>query len=279
MDVQTSITDFTRKFDAEYAEIASLADQGTNKPEVLTRLATLEKAVSDAQLFLPAYDVRRCIQMIGDLNSKLVLDKNKSRPKFSFSSKAKKSNVQSKPEESPQVPNADVILETAPKRQEFAPPPSATVYTNLSNTLLRPKIANNASEVYLSNITCCIVDLRVITPTGAVHIKNVSNCIILCGGIKGSVLIDGMKDSVLVAACRQFRMHNSTTSRILLHVSSNPIIEDCNQLVIGPYTSTTVIDQKTDSNAIAENGCAGRWGKVDDFNWLRSTESPHWRKV
>ncbi|KAJ3010769.1 UNVERIFIED_CONTAM: hypothetical protein HDU68_001992 [Siphonaria sp. JEL0065] len=308
-------------FDSEHGKLSELLQTGgpNASSEVQARLAVLEKAVSDAQLFLPAYDVRRCVQLLADLSTAVTKEKEKGRKKFAFKSKLPPKTTASPP---PTTPTATTI--PSEKQQEtFLPPPNATVFANATDATLQPTTTItgssttdsppdvSSSEVYLSNLTNCIVDLRLLSPVGAVHIKSALNCVILCGGIKGSVLIDGMKNSTLVSACRQFRMHNSTNSRILLHVSSKPIIEDCDKIIFGPYVGGTILledlskEGKTTSSNNNNNssneepplsipdwldivtraelglveGSNGRWFQVEDFNWLKSTASPHWRKV
>ncbi|KAJ3068096.1 hypothetical protein HDU98_008722 [Podochytrium sp. JEL0797] len=279
---------FALSFDTELDSISALV----SATEATARLAQLEKRVADAQLFLPAYDLRRCQQRIADVSAKLTAQKNKSRSKFSFSSKAKATLAAHTAVPSTPPPPTPTPINPTPEPTSS----TATVFSNLQHTILRPlptdtTISSSSSEVLLTNLSHCLVDLRSLCPLGAVHIKNASHCVILCGGIQGSVLIDDMTQSVLVSACRQFRMHTSTQSRILLHVSSKPIIEDCQSLIFGPYDPSTLTDSDntpstpswreivTRADLGDEEGSSGRWAAVEDFNWLRKGESPNWRRV
>ncbi|KAJ3080854.1 hypothetical protein HDU99_007246, partial [Rhizoclosmatium hyalinum] len=109
MDVKSSSADFTRNFDVEHAALKELAANPSNHGAVLARLSTLEKGVSDAAVFLPAYDVRRCLALIADLNATLVAEKNRARPKFSFAGKAK-GKLPTAPKEQPlNLSNASVL--------------------------------------------------------------------------------------------------------------------------------------------------------------------------
>lgn len=78
-----------------------------------------------------------------------------------------------------------------------------------SNTILRldqKTIEKKSIDVLLSNLKNCIVILEDPNITiSAVHIKDVQDCVILCGKIDGSVLIYDIKHSLLVVGCHQVK--------------------------------------------------------------------------
>ncbi|KAJ3204166.1 RNA polymerase II elongation factor [Entophlyctis luteolus] len=273
-------------------------------------IAALEKSVSDAMT-------------VAELKASRSAANSAKKSTFKFSSRAKKSVTPPEPPQNQTATDIQTAPEPVPTVQaEIAIPPNAIVFKDIKSATLRPSKkgeSSSSTELYLVNISSCVVDLRMIAPFGAIHLKNVEDSVLVLGAVRGSVLADTVSTSVLVVACRQvrfclnaiqiqafptnlfihdqFRMHNSKSSRILLHVSSKPIIEDSDSLIFGPYTSATLLDslnptretlpaavvtwhELTFAAGLDDNeGCDGRWGHVEDFNWLRKTASPHWRRV
>jgi hypothetical protein len=142
------------------------------------------------------------------------------------------------------APKADVNTET--KRQ---PPPAdparnidrpslsttatSTAISNQSNThIILPSSAPNArTPCSLSKLSNCVVDLSVPTtansPFASITITSVTSSLLLCGSVSGPAHITGVKKSVLVIKCRQFRMHDCEDVDVYLHCTSRPIIENC----------------------------------------------------
>ncbi|KAJ3249113.1 hypothetical protein HDU78_007075 [Chytriomyces hyalinus] len=307
MDRKEEAAAFTTKLDAEVTALNELIDSNNAnaRDDVRLRIVALDKAVTDAALFLPQYDLRHALAAIAQLNSKMATEKDKTRSKFSFASRSKKSTSSAKNEAVPtsaavvaaaaDTTSTPALLPSSVVSASEETPANATVLRDLTNTFINPTPEStsdkNSTEVYLLNLKHCVVDLRQISPIGALHIKNIESCVLLCGGIMGSLLSDNIQNSCLVAACRQFRMHTSANTRILLHVSSHPIIEDCQTLVFGPYTPRSISSGSDDTldspfpwihivekaGLGTDEGSAGRWMRVEDFNWLKKTASPNWR--
>jgi tubulin-specific chaperone C len=149
-------------------------------------------------------------------------------------------------------------------------PPSASHATSTSGTL--------------SNLRNCIVDMSVPTSFGVVArpfagltLRDISDSLIVSGRVAGPMHITNMRDSVLVVACRQFRMHDSRSVDVYLHCGSRPIIEDCDDVRFAPLPS---VYETEEINGEGKGGVAGNgnfWDQVDDFKWLKSEPSPHWR--
>jgi hypothetical protein len=90
-----------------------------------------------------------------------------------------------------------------------------------------------------------VVDLRgasqdVAHPLAALTIKGISNSVLVCGRVSGAVHVTGLKDVVLVAACRQLRMHECVDVSIYLHCASKPIIEACKNVGFAPLPEVLV---------------------------------------
>lgn len=76
-------------------------------------------------------------------------------------------------------------------------------------------------------------------------------------------MLSELKRCVLVLEARQFRLHSSSGVVVLLEVGSLPVIERCEGVMLGPY-------------AAGESG-SGLYAQVQDFDWVRGGQSPHWR--
>lgn len=137
-----------------------------------------------------------------------TLERNKAeltpKAKFSFKSRKKKPStpdISSAPTV-PQAPSAstnrDILSE------------ATVLFKDKQDAVLTLKDANNSStndrsiDILISNVKNCIVILQGDgLQISAVHIKNIENCVVYCGKIEGSVLMYGLKNSVLFAGCHQ----------------------------------------------------------------------------
>ena len=75
-------------------------------------------------------------------------------------------------------------------------------------------------------------------------------------------------------------MHTSTNMDIYLHVTSEPIIEDCTDMRFAsyPYQEVLPADQLHSLFVAAGLGPEKNlFDHVKDFNWLRQQQSPNWR--
>lgn len=75
-------------------------------------------------------------------------------------------------------------------------------------------------------------------------------------------MLSDLNDCIVALGAQQFRLHTSTRSTLLLHVSSFPIIEHCEQVRFGAYPFPAP--------------GVSRHEEVQDFDWVRSGPSPHW---
>ena len=67
---------------------------------------------------------------------------------------------------------------------------------------------------------------------------------------------------------------------IYLHVTSEPIIEDCTDMRFAPYPYTDILpaDQLGQLFSTSNlNPDVNYYDRVKDFNWLRQQKSPNWR--
>jgi hypothetical protein len=111
--------------------------------------------------------------------------------------------------------------------------------------IILPTTTSHAtSSGTISNLQHCVVDLSPPTTAGApfdvLYLRNIKDSLIICGQVAGAIHITDVENSVLVTACRQFRMHGSKSVDIYLYSTSRPIFEDCQDLRFAPLPETYV---------------------------------------
>jgi hypothetical protein len=129
---------------------------------------------------------------------------------------------------------------------------------------------SEVSDLTISDLNNCIVNLLPDASGGhssrdsslkisALHIRNLTDTVLLLPIIQGSVLLHDLRRCVVVAGChqvrflsykrstelktRQFRMHNSTSVDVYLSISSTPIIEHCSQIRFASYPASLRISE------------------------------------
>ncbi|KAH7029160.1 tubulin-specific chaperone C [Microdochium trichocladiopsis] len=140
--------------------------------------------------------------------------------------------------------------------------------------IILPATASRAtSSGSLTDLDRCIVDMTAPTSTGApfagLALKGIKNSLIVAGHVAGPVHITALKDTVVVVAARQVRIHECKNVDVYLHCASHPIIEDCSNMRFAPIPEFYMLksDQEAPTN---------QWDQVDDFKWLKAEASPNW---
>jgi len=110
--------------------------------------------------------------------------------------------------------------------------------------ILPPSAAHATTSGTLSNLRRCIVDMSVPTaserPFAGLALKNVKESLIVCGHVAGPAHVTNVQNSVIVVACRQFRMHECKNVDVYLQCGSRPIIEDCEGIRFAPLPEAYV---------------------------------------
>ncbi|KAF2176394.1 TBCC-domain-containing protein [Zopfia rhizophila CBS 207.26] len=161
---------------------------------------------------------------------------------------------------------------SAIRKMSFSNANSVSISNHNGVHIILPTSASHAtSSGTVSNLRHCVVDLSSPTTNGGpfagLILKNIKDSLIVCGQVAGPAHITGVENSVIVTACRQFRMHGAKNVDVYLHCSSRPIIEDCEQIRFAPLPDTYV----TPDTSTSQN----QWDQIDDFKWLKSEPSPH----
>ena len=97
--------------------------------------------------------------------------------------------------------------------------------------------------------------------------------------MRGSLLLEHCEDCTLWLASRQIRLHNSVRCTFHLRVMSNPIIEDCTELLFAPYNMRyEALEAQLEASDLGSVK-TGMWSRVQDFKWHRAQHSPHWAEL
>jgi hypothetical protein len=134
---------------------------------------------------------------------------------------------------------------TGIRRPSFSKSTQVTISKHKGLHIILPTAASHAtSSGTVSNLQHCVVDLSSPTTAGApfdvLYLRNIKDTLIICGQVAGAIHITDVENSVLVTACRQFRMHCSKSVDIYLYSTSRPIFEDCQDLRFAPLPETYV---------------------------------------
>lgn len=146
----------------------------------------------------------------------------------------------------------------------------------------------------VSDIRHCVVRVPAPTfgdcPFSSLMLKNVTESLVVCGNVSGPAHVTNLERCVVVVASRQFRMHDCKNCDVYLHCSSRPIIERCEGISFAPLPETYVcffflfaiwpriiVWLTTRQTTESQHGTNNKFDQVDDFNWLKAEQSPHWR--
>ncbi|KAJ7028721.1 tubulin binding cofactor C-domain-containing protein, partial [Mycena alexandri] len=271
---------FSAQFQASRTELESRVESAKSTKITADALQTLSvdlakltKTLADATGSLPSYDQRQYeLQLKGLEKSLEELRALIPKSKFAFKRKA------------PAPPTTPVPAPTAvPEASSTTQPKSVSISTNLAlfSHLLRYLTKDSlpptfeASDLTISDLNKCILNLLPSNDSlpessylkiSALHIRNLTDTILILPPIRGSVLIHDLKRCVLVVGCHQFRMHTSTNVNVYLSIPSTPVIEHCSKIRFAPYPVTLQMSGHPYPSALS----------IQDFSHIKSTPSPHW---
>ena len=241
----------------------------------------LQKFISDSTMFLPPFELEKALEQLKKTYMQIQEKKDELLPKkkFAFRSKKKVAEKMTKMEQSTNGVHSNGSM-------------SSSSASNMSNSdvqieLAECKLVNHSNEnlsmdasaieqkdVALASLSKC--EIRLLGAPSTVHIKNLTDCVVLCGPVSSSIFISDCSNCTFVIACQQLRTHTSKNCVFYLHVTSRAIIEDCSSLDFAPY-NLTYLDMEEHFTKSGLDKIRNNWSDVDDFNWLASdAHSPNW---
>jgi len=255
--------------------------------ELSIEVAKLAKSLTDATGSLPSYVQRQYEQQLNALEVALADLRASIVPKAKFAFKRKA------PAASSQLTTSTLpTVETTSGNLSCPTPQTSTSNLALSSrsfeyiTLEPLQNSIMQQDMTISDLDHCIVNL--IPPAklvkddavqdgrvhgsfsldiSAIHVRNLTDTVLLLPSIDGSVLLHDLSRCTLVLGCHQFRMHASNNVDVFLTIPSNPVIEHCSYVRFSAYPTFLApsLDEKTSKHLC-----------VQDFSHIRSTPSPHW---
>jgi len=258
--IEEQVKAFNSKLEPLVVDLESLLLN--TKPETLDstalKLGELQKFVTDAGYYLPAYELRKSQGIVAELNSKFQGVRETTKPKKKFGFKSSKTKVPSNPIQSTEKPSVAGAGDSVPP----------TLISGDNSFVLRQKQGENftlesdqvdGKDVDLADLSDCVVKLE--GKPSTLHLSNIRSCEIHTGNVATSVMLDLMSSSTVLCSCQQMRMHRSTATDVYLFTSSRAIIEDSNGIRFAPLPPLE----------------GNNWDQVGDFNWLaQDKQSPNW---
>ncbi|PTB77519.1 TBCC-domain-containing protein [Trichoderma longibrachiatum ATCC 18648] len=286
---------------------------------ILAGISKLQNEVADAAEFTPAYDRRQYSDAIKGLQDKLneTLAEFAPKTRFQFRRTGTDHVDMGAPENDPRLnpgslsrrprspttapgaatsmaeENRDILgdLRSSGKNynEELAKPDlssirkpsfSAAQSIDISDHnglhIILPSSASRATAAgCLRDLKNCVIDLSIPTAQGApfpgLILKDIDRCLIVAGRVNGPIHINDVTNSILVVVARQVRIHNCKNVDIYLHCASHPIIEDCSGMRFAPLPECYVRDDHRPTLFF--------WDQVDDFKWLKTSQSPNWTTI
>jgi hypothetical protein len=244
--------------------------------ELRLKVLNIEKKAADASYFLSAYDVRATSDLAKSLKGKIDAVQKKVLPRraFSFSRRKvmKERNTvapSSKPTEAKSLGNS---TGGSSKQVEVATR-GMKVESKRDEVVTISKENATSDDIEIGNSTNCT--FYVLTKLAVLRLVNLDNCKVFCGPVDGSLYLEDAKDSVVMAAAHQVRIHKSTHVDFYLRSRSYPIIEKCSDVRFAPYSfDFEGSRERLEGAKLGEEN--DLWSDVKDFGWLKSTPSPNW---
>ncbi|XP_062590697.1 tubulin-specific chaperone C-like [Saccostrea cucullata] len=270
---------FIENFNKEKSDILLALEQVDTRPknEMVTeldriseRIQGLQKFHADSTMFLPSYDVRQSQETLGNLHTLIQEKRDKLFPKKKFAFSSKKKTVkqdENKKEE-------EVKTNASKNEDQNVQLADCTIQKKSKECVEMSEAAMEKKDVSLFDNSFCTIKLFGAPST--VHMKNLTDCIVITGPVSSSIFISDCKNCTFVIACQQLRTHSTTKCKFYLHVTSRAIIEDCSELEFAPYSlSYSKLDDHFVTAGLDKS--KNNWHDVDDFNWLaHDVHSPNW---
>lgn len=251
------------------AETLSEAAVGPHLDKIVTALSGITHLVTDAGIFLPPYDSKKCQKTLADLNSQFQELQDRVKPKKKFGFKSRKQKVV---EKLPEVSKLSLSEDRVDVSQAVT---RGFILRDLTGqTVIVAGEEVRGQDVTLTCLDNCRVEIRGSPLT--LHLTNITCCSILSGPVSTSVMVDSCRDSRLVVSCQQLRTHSTSSTDVYLHTTARAIIEDCRAIRVAPFNwSYPGIEE--DYNTAGLDMGINHWDQLGDFNWLSTDKpSPNW---
>ncbi|KAG1811252.1 tubulin binding cofactor C-domain-containing protein [Suillus subaureus] len=259
---------------------------GVSVHSVAREIQALNKRLSEATGRLPSYDQRQNELQLKALEKALeeLRSSTTVKTKFAFKRKVKISASASAETATPPAPvNAPAIPTSIISSASRMISNHSNCYLS-SSCLSGPTSSTDHIGVSIIRISSSILNLLTTTneltlsantvSISALHIRDIQNSILILGTVDGSIMLHNLTNcGCCWMSPGRFRMHHSTAVDAYLDITSNPIIESCDQVRFGAYPSE--LKQLWSPKTILASSVF----LPQDFSHMCATPSPNWRAL
>lgn len=244
------------------------------------RLAGMQAETAASGHLLTAYDLRSTKLALAAMEEAIgkMADTIQPRKKFAFKKKTAPSTAAATAaSEAAAAAAATPVAASAAVQDQLPPEDPRTGFSRRSHcVLVKAGESVRAKDVMLTGLKDCVV--FVLDRPSALRCHQLERCHVYVGPCSGSVLIYGAVDCTFHLAARQLRIHDTHRTTFHLHALSNPIIEHTDTTGFAAYDfAYPELARHLDESGFV--GKESRHATVEDFNWLRSQQSPNWYAV
>lgn len=125
---------------------------------------------------------------------------------------------------------------------------------------------------------CADCEIVLLGYARALRAYDLRRCRIYVACVAGSAHVENLVDCVVCVAARQLRVHAARRVRFHVRTSSRPIVEDSRDVGFAPLvvpTDDAFVQETLKARGFDQD--TGAWKNVDDFKWLKASQSPNWR--
>ena len=254
--------------------------------ETHARVVTLNRECAAASARASAYESRVMGEKTRALRAAFERCADVARPREKFRFKSRGTRRRRSGGEEEEV-GGRAVGETATSGETAAAAAAAAVVDDdgpgirdRSNETIVATDATEEDDYALERLTDC--DVFVFGACRALRAYDLKRCRVYALAVSGSAHVENIVDSVFCVAARQLRAHCARRTRFHARVASRPVVEDSRDVAFAPRVALEDAHASADDELLQKHGLDvenGLWREVDDFLWLRASQSPHWREL
>lgn len=275
------------------ARVSSLAvsvedDETTKRREALMAVnadtRALDRALAEASYYLTAYDARARGRAMAELREEYERCAAVVTPRARFRFKSRGREARAGASASANATNSVQTEGNPSSGRRCSEGDGGNENENDDGPGVRDRVGETVvirdvdeSEDFVLE-RCADCEIVLLGCARALRAYDLRRCRIYVACVAGSAHVENLVDCVVCVAARQLRVHAARRVRFHVRTSSRPIVEDSRdvgfaQLVVP--TDDAFIREMLKARGLAED--TGAWKNVDDFKWLKASQSPNWR--
>jgi hypothetical protein len=249
--------------------------------ETHARVCALHRDAAAASARASAYESRVMREEMRALGEMFERCKARVRPreKFRFASRGRRTRDGGDAEAKKAEAKAEVDAETTTTETTTRSNDGPGIRDRSNETIVATD-ATEEDDYALERLTDC--DVFVFGACRALRAYDLTRCRVYALAVSGSAHVENIVDSVFCVAARQLRAHGARRTRFHARVASRPVVEDSREVAFAPRVALEDVHAAADDALLRKHGLDvenGLWREVDDFLWLRASQSPHWRAL